>query len=517
LPVTSAPSSSRNPRWLQPSISIVMDSSPPQPMPVRTSSRSWSIYGRGEIAQRYEILGRIGSGAYADVYRGRRRSDGLIVALKEIHDYRSSFREIEALQALRGSPNVVELIEYFWHEDEDAVLVLEFLPADLAAVIREAKRSGGIAIGEVKQWMVQILRGVEACHRRSVVHRDLKPSNLLIAADGVLKLADFGQSRMLQENRLISIDSSPHEQFSENETWVQRLPTVQHEGNTSLPDESGVQDVQEHRSDQQNSQGLRQVNEDDYLKELYGLKAKNTTYDSDKEMSLQDGDTSCLATCSTGDIEVDPFKGSYYSYEAQEDEVDESGALTSCVGTRWFRAPELLYGSMSYGKEIDLWSLGCIFAELVSLDPLFPGTSDLDQLGRIITVLGNLTEETWPGCSNLPDYNKISFSKVENPTGLEACLPNRCAAEVGLVKRLLCYDPASRATAAELLHDRYFAEEPLPVPPSELKIPSNKEEHNESSPEAWADYRDMDSDSDPDEIGNINVSTTEKGFSIRFS
>lgn len=315
----------------------------------------------------------------------------------------------------------------------------------------------------------------------------------------------------------MSIDSSPHEQFSENETWIQRLPTVQHEGNTSLPDESGVQDVQEHRSDQQNAQGLRRVNEDDYLKELYGLKAKNTTYDSDKEMSLQDGDTSCLATCSTGDIEVDPFKGSYYSYEAQEDVVDESGALTSCVGTRWFRAPELLYGSMSYGKEIDLWSLGCIFAELVSLDPLFPGTSDLDQLGRIITVLGNLTEETWPGCSNLPDYNKISFGKVENPIGLEACLPSRCAAEVGLVKRLLCYDPASRATAAELLHDRYFAEEPLPMPPSELKIPSNKEEHNESSPEAWADYRDMDSDSDPDEIGNINVSTTEKGFSIRFS
>ncbi|THU49909.1 hypothetical protein C4D60_Mb06t14520 [Musa balbisiana] len=454
-------------------------------MPVRTSSRSWSIYGRGEIAQRYEILGRIGSGAYADVYRGRRRSDGLIVALKEIHDYRSSFREIEALQALRGSPNVVELIEYFWHEDEDAVLVLEFLPADLAAVIREAKRSGGIAIGEVKQWMVQILRGVEACHRSSVVHRDLKPSNLLISADGVLKLADFGQSRMLQENRLMSIDN-----------------------------ESGVQDVQEHRSDQQNAQGLRRVNEDDYLKELYGLKAKNTTYDSDKEMSLQDGDTSCLATCSTGDIEVDPFKGSYYSYEAQEDVVDESGALTSCVGTRWFRAPELLYGSMSYGKEIDLWSLGCIFAELVSLDPLFPGTSDLDQLGRIITVLGNLTEETWPGCSNLPDYNKISFGKVENPIGLEACLPSRCAAEVGLVKRLLCYDPASRATAAELLHDRYFAEEPLPMPPSELKIPSNKEEHNESSPEAWADYRDMDSDSDPDEIGNINVSTTEKAEAI---
>ncbi|RZR83593.1 hypothetical protein BHM03_00010234 [Ensete ventricosum] len=174
-----------------------MGSSPPPKTTTAISSRSWSIYGRAEITGRYDILGRIGSGAYADVYRGRRRSDGLDVALKEIHDYQSSAREIEALLALRGAPNVVDLLEYFWGEgegegeDEDAVLVLEFLPADLAAVIRDAKRAGAVAVGEVKQWMIQILRGLEACHRSSVVHRDLKPSNLLISAD--LKLADFGQ------------------------------------------------------------------------------------------------------------------------------------------------------------------------------------------------------------------------------------------------------------------------------------------------------------------------------------
>ncbi|URE44997.1 Cyclin-dependent kinase [Musa troglodytarum] len=447
-----------------------MDSSPPQQMPSQASSRSWSIYGRGEIIQRYEILGRIGSGAYADVYRGRRRSDGLVVALKEIHDYRSSFREIEALQALRGTPNVVDLIEYFWQDDEeDAVLVLEFLPADLCAVIREAKRGGaGIAVGEVKQWMLQILRGVEACHRSSVVHRDLKPSNLLISADGVLKLADFGQSMMLQETRLTSLDINP-----ENETWIQQQPTIQHEGNVSWPEDP--------RPENQNMPGPRHVNEDDYMKDLYGMRAKNMMYDSDKDMSLQDGDASCLATCSTGDIEVDPLKGSYTYDEAQDDMVDESGALTSCVGTRCFRAPELLYGSTSYGQEVDLWSLGCIFAELLRLDPLFPGTSDVDQLSKIISVLGDLTEETWSGCLDLPDYNKISFGKVDSPIGLEACLPDRSAAEVDLVRRLLGYNPAARATAAELLRDSYFAEEPLPVPASDLKIPT-KEDNNESSP-----------------------------------
>lgn len=166
------------------------------PAPAPAGQRSWSIYGRSEITDRYEILNRIGSGAYADVYLGRRRSDGLPVALKEIHDYQSSFREIEALQTLRHSPNIVDLIEYFWNEDEDeAVLVLEFLPTDLASVIKRAKRSGsgGIGIGEAKQWMLQVLRGLDDCHRNLVVHRDLKPSNLLISDSGVLKIADFGQ------------------------------------------------------------------------------------------------------------------------------------------------------------------------------------------------------------------------------------------------------------------------------------------------------------------------------------
>ncbi|WRX31585.1 Protein kinase domain - like 10 [Theobroma cacao] len=160
----------------------------------RPLPKSWSIHTRPEIVAKYEIMERVGSGAYSDVYRARRLSDNLIVALKEVHDYQSAFREIEALQMLQNCPNIVVLHEYFWREDEDAVLVLEFLRTDLAAVIREAKRKeGGVRLGEVKRWMLQILCGVDACHRNMIVHRDLKPGNLLVSDDGVLKLADFGQ------------------------------------------------------------------------------------------------------------------------------------------------------------------------------------------------------------------------------------------------------------------------------------------------------------------------------------
>lgn len=159
-------------------------------------TKSWSIHTRPEITSQYEILEHVGSGSYADVYRGRRISDGRIVALKEVHDHQSASREIDALRILRGSENVVFMYEFFWREDEDAVIVLEFLKTDLATVIKKAAAGAGcegLAVGEVKGWMVQILSGVHACHRNMIVHRDLKPGNFLISDDGVLKLADFGQ------------------------------------------------------------------------------------------------------------------------------------------------------------------------------------------------------------------------------------------------------------------------------------------------------------------------------------
>lgn len=259
------------------------------------------------------------------------------------------------------------------------------------------------------------------------------------------------------------------------------------------------------------------IGEDGYSAEVEGLKAKHPAEETGKGTSMFDADASCVATCSTNDVDDDPLKEDY-SYEPSEagNVDDPGGALTSCVGTRWYKAPELLYGSTDYGQEIDLWSLGCIFSELLSLQPLFPGTSDIDQLGKILNVFGNLTEEAWPGCSSLPDYGKIFFSAVETPVGLEACLPNRTRAEVSLVRRLLCYDPMTRATAAELLQDNYFMEEPLPAPLSELSVPTTSSGQDEGSAGGWGDEKNLGSDSDRDDFSGMDVSLNDKGFSIRF-
>lgn len=62
---------------------------------------------------------------------------------------------------------------------------------------------------------------------------------------------------------------------------------------------------------------------------------------------------------------------------------------TDYVATRWYRAPELLVGDTHYGRPVDIWAVGCLFAEIMSGDPLFPGESDIDQLYQIMKLLGN--------------------------------------------------------------------------------------------------------------------------------
>ncbi|TVU08993.1 hypothetical protein EJB05_42427, partial [Eragrostis curvula] len=433
---------------------------------------SWSIHGRADVTSRYEVLGRAGSGAYADVYRGRRRSDGATVALKEVHDAVSARREADALLAV-SSPHVVSLLDHFPGGDcDDDVLVLEWLPLDLAAVVRDARRRAD----GTGTWYIDALQCV-----------------------GVTD----SLARILQQTGPTYQDTQPCGESSGLEPWVSQQRAALQGAEEEQPS---------HGSDIHVDQEPETLTAADYLHELDQLRAKSSDVD---KMSLQDGNASCLATCSTGDIDDDPFRASYsYDLEAMG---EESGAFTSCVGTRWFRAPELLYGSTNYGQEIDLWSLGCILAELLNLEPIFPGISDIDQISRIISVLGNITEETFPGCSNLPDYNKIFFNKVEKPTGLEACFPNRSSSEVSIIRQLLCYDPVKRASAADLLNDSYFTEEPLPAPIERLQVPASKDDDDDSSMEEWANNRDGGSDSDFDEFGSMDVTKTDKGFSIRFS
>lgn len=149
------------------------------------------------------------------------------------------------------------------------------------------------------------------------------------------------------------------------------------------------------------------------------------------------------------------------------------------------------------------------------METLFPGVSDTNQISRIFSVLGNLSKDVWPECSKVPDYETISFSKVESPVGLKSRLANRSTDEVSLVRKLLSYGLTKRVSASELLQDKYFSEEPLPCPMSELRFPSMNTSQDDESPGRLHEH--MDSYSDFDEFGPVKVTTSKSssGFSIQ--
>jgi len=125
------------------------------------------------------------------------------------------------------------------------------------------------------------------------------------------------------------------------------------------------------------------------------------------------------------------------------------------VVTLWYRAPEILLGSKVYSCPVDIWSVGCIFAEMATRQPLFPGDSEIDELYKIFRILGTPTEETWPGISRLPDYKPTNFPKWKT-SPLNHFVPGLEPLGIDLLQQMLLYDPAKRISAKRALKHPYF-------------------------------------------------------------
>ncbi|EJU03529.1 CMGC/CDK/CDK7 protein kinase [Dacryopinax primogenitus] len=298
-----------------------------------------------EAIRRYTKESKIGEGTFAVVYKGRQLSTGRPVAIKKIKvgQFRdgldmTAIREVKFLQELKH-PNVIELLDVYSNKS-NLNLVLEFLDSDLEMIIKD--RNNVFKPADIKSWMAMTCRGLEFCHRNWILHRDLKPNNLLLAANGELKIADFGLAR---------------------------------------------------------------------------------------------------------------------------DFTDPGSKMTCQVITRWYRPPELFYGCRAYGTSVDMWSVGCIFAELMLRVPYMAGESDLEQLKIIFRALGSPTEDTWPGHTKLPDY--VDLGKFPKPN-MQDLFTAASQPALDLMQKLLLYNPLQRISAKDALHHKYFTSLPHPTHPSKL-------------------------------------------------
>jgi cyclin-dependent kinase 7 len=305
------------------------------------------------IADKYVKGPVLGKGTFGEVIKGTEKGTGKVVAIKKVRIGEqgegvnvTALREIKYLRELHH-PNIVSLIDVLPLK-KGVGLVFEYMESDLEAMIKD--HTVILSPADIKAYMMMILQSLEYCHASWVVHRDIKPNNFLVAADGTIKLADFGLAR---------IYGSPERRY------------------------------------------------------------------------------------------------------------------TNQVFARWYRPPELLYGSTCYGPCVDIWAAGCVFAELLLRRPWFPGESDIDVLTKIFSALGTPTDPEWAGLRHMPSFVEFEATPA---APLQNLFPNIAHDALDLLASMMSLDPRRRITAEVALRHRYFKSEPMPTPKDMLPKPHPRDD-----------------------------------------
>lgn len=146
------------------------------------------------------------------------------------------------------------------------------------------------------------------------------------------------------------------------------------------------------------------------------------------------------------------------------------GRLSPQAITLWYKPPELLLGAYEYSATADIWSVGCIFAELLLRRPFLQGMNDVSQLEVIFTVFGSPTESSWPDHKALPLPAQGLMWDDCPPQPFDDIFPAAPRDAISLLRSMLVLDPNNRISASEALSHPYFHNDPPPTPKGNLVI-----------------------------------------------
>ena len=280
----------------------------------------------------FVVLEQICQTQFSTILRCKNKTTKDIVVLKEISQKKTEdapnkqvLRELLVLMNF-SHPHIVKYNSVFVHHS-NIVIEMEFCTSSLSNVIKQISKPFHVA--QTKKIIRSIALGLKYLHDHDIIHRDIKPGNIFIDENCIVKLGDFGSSRII------------------------------------------------------------------------------TNYNN--------------------------------------------GNLTPLVGTKWYKAPEIIFGNKIYDKTADIWSFGCLMAELFLLEPLFPGATDFEMINLIFGFLGFSKEDE----EVLKPKLKINYKEMKNSI-FESTFDTADKDSIDLMKRMLCANPKKRINIDEVLLHPYL-------------------------------------------------------------
>ena len=408
----------------------------------------------GPILDKYEPTQVLGQGSYGKVIAAIDKATKKKVAIKKVNelfeDIVDSKRVLREITLLRFMKNrfIVELLDIEYDRNNknfDCIyLIFECLPSDLKKLI---KSSTFLTMDDVRMYVYHILCGLKYIHSCAVLHRDLKPGNILLDKNYQIKICDFGLARCVN--------------WDTDDEIVEQVPEQKQIDSSKLSKHS------------------------DFLNKYTG--AGNDKKENKKEDMKDDTTKSKESTISnkSGKGRGPPPKLKFLKNQKKEQ------ILSVHVVSRWYRAPELILIETNYTSSIDVWSVGCIFGELMKMikenaktfmdrTPLFPGQScfplsppgskkvkvnefgfpneKADQLNIIFDVIGSPDEESMGFVSdpNAVLYLKSLSQKKKNKINFKAKFPGSSEESLDLLQKMLIFDPKKRITVQQSLEHPFF-------------------------------------------------------------